>query len=120
MWSPRSDSNGHARGPRLLRPVRLPIPPRGDVLLVPDAGIEPACHAATAFEAAASAGSANRATRIGVRGRVRTDDRRVHIPERCRCATRTIPFIGLHGEVRTLDPMRPKHVRRRLRYAEMI
>jgi hypothetical protein len=29
-WSPRSESNGHARGPRLLRPVRLPIPPRGD------------------------------------------------------------------------------------------
>lgn len=62
-WSPRSGSNGHARGHRFLRPARLPIPPRGDVneSLVPNAGLEPACRKATAFEAAASTGSANRA-----------------------------------------------------------
>jgi hypothetical protein len=53
-----------------------------------------------------------------VRGRVRTDDGRVHIPERCHCATRTI-VAGLRGEVRTPDPMLPKHVRCQLRYAEM-
>jgi hypothetical protein len=34
-------------------------------MLVPDAGLEPACLAATAFEAAASAGSANRASGLG-------------------------------------------------------
>ena len=54
---------------------------------------------------------------FGVRGRDRTDDHRVHIPERFHCATRTIE-IGLRGEVRTPDPMLPKHVRYQLRYAE--
>ena len=28
-WSPRPGSNGHALRPRLLRPLRLPFPPRG-------------------------------------------------------------------------------------------
>ena len=81
------DSNLHALRPRLLKPLRLPVPPIG--LL------------------------------FGVRGRDRTDDHRVHIPERCHCATRTIELNGLRGEVRTPDPMLPKHVRCQLRYAEM-
>ena len=79
-------SNLHAMRPRLLRPLRLPVPPIGRLL-------------------------------FGVRGRDRTDDHRVHIPERFHCATRTIE-IGLRGEVRTPDPMLPKHVRYQLRYAE--
>src|SRR5437868_3876250 len=29
MWSPRSELNGHALRPRLLRPLRIPVPPRG-------------------------------------------------------------------------------------------
>lgn len=51
---------------------------------------------ATAFEAAASTDSANRArVEIGVRGRDRTDVRRGHIPERHHCATRTMKFVLL-------------------------
>lgn len=41
---------------------------------------------ATAFEAAASANSANQAARDGENSRARTDDRRSHIPERYHCA----------------------------------
>lgn len=72
------------------------IPPRGDKQLVPDAGHDPARRKATAFEAAASADSANRA-RCGVHGRDRTVDRRSHIPERFHCATRTIELVGMAG-----------------------
>ena len=42
QWSPWSESNEHASRPRLLRPVRLPIPPQGVdwYFLVPRARLE--------------------------------------------------------------------------------
>ena len=41
-WSERGDSNPHASRPRLLRPPRLPVPPRSDASrMVAKEGLEP-------------------------------------------------------------------------------
>ena len=66
------------------------------VKMVPSPGVEPGCLAAPVSETGASANSATRGVDGGVPSRIRTDDLRVHIPERCRCAMGTIwsPRVG--------------------------
>ncbi len=115
-WSPRSESNGHARGPRLLRPVRLPIPPRGDNSSVGCAvGIEPTTTGFT-FRSAATAPHAP-SNLVGMAG---IEPATSSSPSSRAARLRHIPMSGLRGEARTPDLMLPRHVRYQLRYAEKI
>jgi hypothetical protein len=117
-WSPRSESNGHARGPRLLRPVRLPIPPRGDDSWCPmqDSNL----HALRPRLLKPLRLPVPPIGQVGW-GAWSGSNRRPPgsqpgaLPPR---HTHHRIEIGLRGEARTPDPMLPKHVRCQLRHAE--
>lgn len=112
QWCLMQGSNLHAGWPRLLKPLRLPIPPIRHVVgcLV---GIEPT----TAGSTFRSAAAAPQAPSTGRDGRIRTCGP-VH-PMHVRYQTALHPErVGLRGEARTPDLMLPKHVRYQLRYAE--
>ena len=95
VHSPRSELNGHALRPRLLRPLRIPVPPRGVVDECMRLGV-------TGW---------NRTNTNGVTFRGSAIELRPHPNARC--------LSGLGGRSRTCDPRVPNAMRCQLRYTEV-
>lgn len=113
-WYPMQASNLHALRPRLLRPLRLPIPPTGLCgVHGRDRTVDRRSHIPERYHCA------TRTIKPGRDGRIRTCGL-VH-PMHARCQTAPHPVCRWSPqEARTPDPMLPKHVRYQLRYAEKV